>query len=236
MTLSCTRLYHWCVSTRPHGVSLHTDRSDAFKPDKSSLQWQVISLIFQWQARVFQCVVTWRTRELWIDSRQRPHTSSPSRPTRREHSAHRAIFLHWCGDSCHCVNKHWQSGDREFVAIILYLYSKALNWLYKAQWSLYVVLVVTICTTSLTFSNSTFYPHSVFMWFVWIWEQTAIISLYRINCLVCINETVCLLRGMDWIFIYRQFNIQQFYVLSTPCIYVFCVDLRTNSDYFPIQN
>jgi hypothetical protein len=39
--------------------------------------------------------------------------------------------------------------------------------------------VVTICTTSLTFNNSTFCPHSVF---------------------------------------------------------VFCVDLRTNSDYFPIQN
>jgi len=23
---------------------------------------------------------------------------------------------------------------------------------------------------------------------------------------------------------YRQFNIQQFYVLPTPCIYVFCMD------------
>ena len=30
---------------------------------------------------------------------------------------------------------------------------------------------------------------------------------------------------------YHQFNIQQFYVLPTQCIYVFCVDLRTNSDY-----
>ena len=28
--------------------------------------------------------------------------------------------------------------------------------------------VVTICTTSLTFNNSTFCPHSVFMWFMWI--------------------------------------------------------------------
>jgi len=37
-------------------------------------------------------------------------------------------------------------------------------------------------------------------------------------------------------FIYRQFNIQQFCVLPTQCIYVFCVDLRTNSDYFPIQH
>ena len=29
-------------------------------------------------------------------------------------------------------------------------------------------------------------------------------------------------------------NINQFYVLPTQCIYVFCVDLRTDSDYFPI--
>ena len=35
---------------------------------------------------------------------------------------------------------------------------------------------------------------------------------------------------------YRQFNVQEFYVLPTHCIYVFCVDLRTNSDYFPIQH
>jgi hypothetical protein len=36
-------------------------------------------------------------------------------------------------------------------------------------------------------------------------------------------------------YMYHQFNIQQFYVLPTQCIYVFCVDLRTNSDYFSIQ-
>jgi len=33
-----------------------------------------------------------------------------------------------------------------------------------------------------------------------------------------------------------RINIQQFYVLPTQCVYVFCVDLRTNSDYFPIQH
>jgi hypothetical protein len=37
-------------------------------------------------------------------------------------------------------------------------------------------------------------------------------------------------------YMYRQFNIQQFHVLPTQCIYVFCVDLRTNSGYFPIQH
>jgi len=35
---------------------------------------------------------------------------------------------------------------------------------------------------------------------------------------------------------YHQFNIQQLYFLPAQCIYVFCVDLRTNSDYFPIQH
>ena len=41
----------------------------------------------------------------------------------------------------------------------------------------------------LTFSNSTFCPHSVFMCFVWISEQTTIISLYSINWLGFITET-----------------------------------------------
>ena len=54
-------------------------------------------------------------------------------------------------------------------------------YLYKAQWSLYV-------PPGLTFANSTFCPHSVFMCFVWIWEQTAIISLYSIKWLVFIRE------------------------------------------------
>jgi hypothetical protein len=35
---------------------------------------------------------------------------------------------------------------------------------------------------------------------------------------------------------YHQFNTQQFYVLHTQCIYVFRMDLRTNSDYFPVQH
>ena len=30
-------------------------------------------------------------------------------------------------------------------------------------------------------------------------------------------------------------KIHKLYVLPTQCIYVFCVDLRTNSQYFPVQ-
>jgi len=37
-------------------------------------------------------------------------------------------------------------------------------------------------------------------------------------------------------YMYHQFNIQQFCVLPTQCIYLFYMDLRTNIDYFPIQH
>jgi len=37
-------------------------------------------------------------------------------------------------------------------------------------------------------------------------------------------------------YMYHEFNNQQFYVLPAQCVYVFCVDLRTNSDYFPLQH
>jgi hypothetical protein len=33
-----------------------------------------------------------------------------------------------------------------------------------------------------------------------------------------------------------RFNIQKFYRLPTQCIYVFCVGLRTNNYYFPVQH
>jgi len=36
-------------------------------------------------------------------------------------------------------------------------------------------------------------------------------------------------------FTYRQFNIQIAYILPTQCIYVFYMNLITNSDYFSIK-
>jgi len=111
----------------------------------------------------------------------------------------------------------------------------AIMSLYSINWLICITetecVYCAVRTEHVTFSSSTFCPHSLFMCFVWIWEQTAIISLYNINWLVCITDGVCLLRGTDW-----TFNIQQFYVLPTQCIYVFYVDLRTNSDYFPVQH
>jgi len=71
--------------------------------------------------------------------------------------------------------------------------------------------------------------HNVFMCFVWISEQTAIISLYSFNWPVFVTETESVYSAVRTGYI-------QFYVLPTQCICVFCMDLRTNSDYFPIQH
>ena len=61
--------------------------------------------------------------------------------------------------------------------------------------------------------------------------QCCIVVLYY-----CVFLIVLKLLKITGHYMYRQFNIQQFYVLPTHCVYVFCVDLRTNSDYFPIQH
>ena len=97
--------------------------------------------------------------------------------------------------------------------------------------------VDTICTASLIFSNSTFCSHSVFMCFVWIWEQTAIISLYSINWLVCITETwsvyctvrtgsLYIIQVMCFVWIWEQTAIISLYsinwlacITETECVY-----------------
>ena len=72
----------------------------------------------------------------------------------------------------------------------LFPYTKLTDWFYNRDLTLYSP-VVTIRTTTLTLKNSTFCPHSVFLCFVCISEQRAIISLYSINWLVFITQTQC---------------------------------------------
>ena len=50
------------------------------------------------------------------------------------------------------------------------------------------------------------------------------------------TELISTLRKPSGHYTHHQFNNQQFYVLPTQCIYVCCVDLETNSDFFPIQH
>jgi hypothetical protein len=90
-----------------------------------------------------------------------------------------------------------------------YMYRTVVT-IYTAQWSLYVPYsghyiyrtMVTICTTSLTFTILRSAHTAVFICFLWISDQTAIISLYSVNWVVFITDGVCLLRGTDWILTY----------------------------------
>ena len=61
----------------------------------------------------------------------------------------------------------------------LFLYTAWTHWFYNRDGE-----CLLRGTDWIFIYNSTFCPHSVFMCFVWIWEQTAIISLYSINWLV----------------------------------------------------
>jgi hypothetical protein len=60
------------------------------------------------------------------------------------------------------------------------------EWFITLYLTLYCPLAI-ICTASLIFNDCTFCPHSVFLCFVWISEQTSFISLYRIMWLVFIT-------------------------------------------------
>jgi hypothetical protein len=67
----------------------------------------------------------------------------------------------------------------------------------------------------LSIYNSTFCTHSVFMCFVSIWEQTAIVSLYNIDWLICVTETECVYCAVRTGSSYSMYVVQ---VNSSPCI------------------
>jgi hypothetical protein len=74
-----------------------------------------------------------------------------------------------------------------------------------------------------------------------VWQQCIHVVMPGIVCcdqkiLFVVGPALLDLPFKAQLLLYNQFNIQQFSVLPTQCIYVFCVDLRTNSDYFPIQH
>ena len=83
---------------------------------------------------------------------------------------------------CICVFV-WIWGQTAIISLYGINWPVFINDVYfsKAQWSLYV-------PPALTFRNSVFCPHNVFVCFVWIWGHTAIISLYGINWLVFITD------------------------------------------------
>jgi len=105
---------------------------------------------------------------------------------------------------------------------------------FKAQWLLYVQhsgyymyrTVVTICTAQW----SLYVPHSgQYMYRTMVTICTAQRSLYVPHSGHYMYRTVVTICTLT-------FNIHKLYVLPTQCIYVFCEDLRNNSDFFPMKH
>ena len=64
--------------------------------------------------------------------------------------------------------------------------------LYSINWLVFITeteCVYCAVRTGSLYNNSTLCPHTVFMCCMWIWDQTAIISLYNIIWLVFIMDT-----------------------------------------------
>jgi len=63
--------------------------------------------------------------------------------------------------------------------------------------------------------------------------QTKIVQKVKSNFMFNNTFPKIVERGNSGNYMYHEFNFQQFYFLPTHSIYVFCVDLRIHSDYFP---
>ena len=86
--------------------------------------------------------------------------------------------------------------------------------------------------------HSTFCPHSIFMRFVWIWEQTAIISLYSINWLVFITETECVycaVRTGSLTTLHVNFHSYRIKILLSH-LYLFLLQYVFATDYFKVAD
>jgi len=57
-----------------------------------------------------------------------------------------------------------------------------------------------------------------------------------IRCLDVVHRPCLTFSSQVVILCTARFDVKEIYVLSTQCIYVFCMDLRTNGDYFPTQH
>ena len=99
-----------------------------------------------------------------------PSSPGSSRPRTVTEWLHKQVLTTRAGAS---EDQKWKINTTQF-----YNYSTV----YTAQWLLYV-------SSGLVFKNSTFCPHSASVSFVWISEQTAIISLHSTDWLVFITET-----------------------------------------------
>jgi len=95
---------------------------------------------------------------------------------------------------------------------------RSMDWVFKYS------LIVTWCTTSLTFNNCTLCPHCVYVFCIYLRTDSDLCHLRHKLIGFYNQDERCLLCGTDWVFnllkpnghvMHHQFNIRQLYTLST---------------------
>ena len=112
--------------------------------------------------------VTDRTRIRWSRNNSKPSGHYMYRQFKHSTILRSAHTVDVCG-LCGSQNK-----------LRLFPYTALTDYFDNRDLTLYSP-VVTICTTSLTFNNSMFCPHTVFMWFVWISDKQRLFPNAALN-------------------------------------------------------
>jgi hypothetical protein len=105
-----------------------------------------------------------------------------------------------------------------FRMAVLHLMSQEIDVVNRRQTGWYFCDCLLHVPPGLMCTVPTFRPHAVFMCFVWISEQTAIISLYSINWQVFINEMECVYCSVRTEYLCTiQFNCERHCLLIPLC-------------------
>ena len=192
------------------------------------------------------CVWVWS----WSLDSDRPwHTGGCCGMKKQYLSCHREVtvllrhsLVHFRRSQCGKLKQNIARMDKKYVGTVMCAFH-ACVWRVRRTGKYWPLQnpVVTVCTAQW----SLYVPHSGhYMYRTVVTVCAAEWSLYVPHSGHCMYRTVVTICTAHWSlyvphsghYMYHQFNIHTFYVLPTQCIYVFCVDLRTNSHYFPIQH
>jgi hypothetical protein len=111
-----------------------------------------------------------------------------------------------------------QEPENPLWKILFVIRHSGFAWLGKESFSNFASVlsdpVVTIRTARFSVQKFCILPQNVFMCFVWVSEQTTIISLYSINWLVCITETECVYCAVRTVFMCFVWISEQTAIIS----------------------
>jgi hypothetical protein len=149
---------------------------------------------------------------------------------------HLIIVLLWCCDQCRDFNSRIVFQHMYCAVVSVHYMVTCWYAIVCLIWPIDIQKFHVLCaelpyTTRVNFQQfyCTFCPHSIFMCFVWIWEQRLFSCTALTDWLVYPRRVYCAVRT-------EHLTLTDSTFCPHSVFMFFFVDLRTNSDYFPIQH